>query len=132
MMICVFFLILRYELAEIFKTATMQTDERNFLFRGCFMPNVEMKGIVVEGSIGDNVISNPHDGLYLKPDDGGDLLELISGSMAQQIPVEVMWRQSRKNFEAHIGQHVIVRGYKSGRTIYSAWAEPFVENSDDD
>jgi hypothetical protein len=60
-----------------------------------------------------------HDGLYLKTDDGR-LLELVAGSMAQQIPVEMMWRQSRKHFEPFLGQQVTVQGYLSRRTIYGA------------
>lgn len=84
------------------------------------MPQIELTGTVVEqDSNSPFEMDTSHDGLYLKTDDGR-LLELVTGSMAQQIPVEMMWRQSRKHFEPFLGQTVTVQGYLSSRTIYGA------------
>ena len=85
------------------------------------MPDIELQGVVVAQDP-DNPLSieaSPHDGLYLRTDDGR-LLELVRNNMATQMSIEYMWRQSRQSFEAYLGQHVTVQGYLSRRTIYSA------------
>lgn len=87
------------------------------------MPDVELKGIVVEQDPdGTFKTDTSYNGLYLKTNDGR-LLKLIGGSMMQQTPVDMMWAQSRQRFEPFLGQQVTVKGYLSGRTIYSAIVE---------
>jgi hypothetical protein len=85
------------------------------------MPNVEMQGVVVAQDLNDPLPSDlsPHAGLYLQTDDGL-LIELVGGSMVEQRSVESMWQESRRDFEAYLGQRVTVQGYLSRRTLYGA------------
>jgi hypothetical protein len=85
------------------------------------MPDVELQGVVVAQDPNNPLPSEPSsfDGLYLQTDDGR-LLELVGDSMATQMPIDVMWRRSRGEFEVFLGQQVTVQGYLSRRTIYSA------------
>jgi hypothetical protein len=83
------------------------------------VPDAELQGTVVTHDPKGVVPLSAADGLYLHTDDGR-LLELISHAMPTQMPIEVMWRQSRGDFEPYLGQRITVKGYLSRRQIYSA------------
>jgi hypothetical protein len=107
-------------------------ESTTYLLKGWNMPDVELQGVVVAQDSPDPlpVKASPHDGLYLQTDDGR-MLELIDNSMAAQMPVHVMWRQSRARFETYLGQRVTVQGYLVRRTVYSARViEPLAGNSE--
>ena len=75
---------------------------------------VTLKGTIVEK---DPAQSN--DGLYLFTDDH-QLLALITDFMATQASTEYLHARSRPNFESYLGKEVTVKGYLSGRTLWSA------------
>ena len=78
--------------------------------------DTQLTGVVTDKDAG----GIPSDkGLYLRTDDGKHV-ELISGSMAQQLSLAMMWAQSRQDFEASLGQRVTVQGYLSRGRLYSA------------
>ena len=85
------------------------------------MADAELQGIVVTHDPKGDLLVPPSvaDGLYLQTDDGR-LIELITLSMPTQMPIEVMWRQSRRHFEPYLGQRITVQGYLSRRQLYSA------------
>jgi hypothetical protein len=85
------------------------------------MPNSVLEGVVVDGATQNSQLgaANVHDGLYLQTDDGR-LIELIRHAMPTQMPIDVMWRQSRRSFEPLLGQRATIEGYLSRRTLYSA------------
>jgi len=77
------------------------------------------EGTLVAQDPGNPFAPNPKDGLYLLRQDG-KLLALVKASMATQMPVDVLHRQSRGIFEPYLGKTIMVQGYLSGSTIYSA------------
>ena len=81
---------------------------------------VTLAGTVVAQDPDSPFQASPNDGLYLMTDEK-DLLRLIRDHMATQMPTDVMHRQSRLNFEPHLGKRVTVQGYRSGDTIYGAF-----------
>ena len=98
------------------------------------MPNSVLEGVVVEGALQDSQLGsqNVQDGLYLQTDDGR-LIELVRHAMPTQMPIDVMWRQSRRTFERLIGQRATIEGYLSRRTLYSARVlSPLSSSAEDD
>jgi hypothetical protein len=85
------------------------------------MAQVELHGTVVaeDPEVTLPVQPSPKGGLYLLLDDG-KALRLVADSMAAQVPVDFMWRNSRKRFEGFLGHRVAVGGYRSGGTLYGA------------
>ena len=77
------------------------------------------EGTVVAQDPGNLFAPNPKEGLYLLTKEG-KLLALVKASMATQMPVDMLHRQSRGLFEAYLGKTIMVQGYLSGSTIYSA------------
>jgi hypothetical protein len=63
--------------------------------------------------------SNGLHGLFLLTDEG-QLLELIAESIAQGIPFEQLWHDSRRQFASFVGARVTVRGYLTSDTLYNA------------
>ena len=78
-----------------------------------------LDGEVVESVPDSPFPTDPSGGLYLLTDDGRGYA-LIAESMAAQMPLDALHRQSRKDFEGYLGQKVRVSGYVSGNTIFGA------------
>ena len=97
------------------------------------MPDVELQGVVVAQDANNPLLSEPSkfDGLYLQTEDGR-LLELIGDSMATQMSIDIMWRRSRIEFEAFLGQRVTMHGYLSRRTLYSARVKEQLQGASED
>ena len=76
-------------------------------------------GIVVDKDPNSPFPPIPNDGLYLLTEDN-QLYRLVTQFMAAQLPIDVLHRQSRSDFEPYLGQKVTVNGYFSGSTIFSA------------
>lgn len=68
----------------------------------------------VEGKVFDD-----GEGLWIEAD-SGKRFKLIGAHMATQMPIDMMWQQSRDEFAQFIGQRVTAEGYISGSAIYSA------------
>jgi hypothetical protein len=85
------------------------------------MPGSMLEGVVVDNAPEDPALAamDTRDGLYLKLDDGR-LIELVTHAMPTQMPLEVMWRQSRRTFEPLLGKRAAIEGYLSRRTLFSA------------
>ena len=81
-----------------------------------------LRGTVVEQQSPDGMPASNSEGLYLLTEDG-TRLELISTSMATQMPVDMLHRQSRPTFEPYLGKQITVSGYRSGHSLFNAFIE---------
>jgi hypothetical protein len=84
--------------------------------------NVRCLGTVVEAELPDGSPAPPTEGLYLRTKDG-ERLALVGDIMAVQMPMEMVHRRCRREFEPYLGKVVTVSGYRSGGTIWGAMVE---------
>ena len=93
---------------------------------------VRLKGTVVEQLLPDDTPASSYEGLYLLTEDG-TRLALIAASMASQMPVDMLHRQSRPTFEPFLGKQITVSGYQSGSSLYNVIIEdaPDIEGNEE-
>ena len=84
---------------------------------------VTLNGTIVEKDPASPLPPKPNGGLYLYTD-ADQFLALVTDFMATQASTEFLHERSRSAFESHLGRKVNVRGYLSGRTLWSAMFVP--------